>query len=75
MKNNFYDIYPINKSKKIPFIGRYLEDKYFNGNPWIICTIAFFHYLLKIKKLKYHKEEYFNFITFLLEKKMDLPEH
>lgn len=74
MKNHFYEIYEINKNKKIPFFGRYLNDKYFNGNPWIICTISFFHYLLKVEKLTYHKEEFFNFVKFLLEKKMDLPE-
>lgn len=74
MKNSFTEIYPLNKKINIPFLGRYFEDKYFGGNPWIISTISLFHYLLKTDKLKYHKEEYYNFIKFLLEKKMDLPE-
>lgn len=75
MVKQFTDIYPINKSLKIPFLGRYFDDKYFNGNPWIISTIAYFHYQFQLNNLSGVGNEFITFFHFLKDtKKMDLPE-
>ena len=67
----FNGIYPINTKMNIPFMGRYKEDKYFNGNPWIISTVSLYQYWnFKSKKLVGFE----NFISLLREKNMDLPE-
>jgi glucoamylase len=71
LTNEFDKIYPVNKIMNIPFMGRYKEDKYFTGNPWIITTIALYQYWNhKNKEL----EGFINFITLLRDKKMDLAE-
>ena len=71
MIEQFNEIYPINKKLNIPFMGRYKDDKYFNGNPWLITTIALYQYWnIKNEKL----EGFENFIKFLRERNMDLPE-
>lgn len=75
MIEKFNDLYPINKQLNIPFLGRYVNDKYFNGNPWIISTIALFNYLYTMDKLDNYKEEFKNFLEFLkLDKQMILSE-
>lgn len=75
MKNYFNNLYPINNQLQIPFIGRYFDDSYFGGNPWIISTIAYFHFKLHINNLHLIKEEYKRFMNLLINtKKMDLPE-
>src|SRR5581483_11292120 len=44
----FKDLYPINRRPEIPgvAIGRYPEDVYYGGNPWVIATngMAQLHY-------------------------------
>ena len=40
----FNNTFNINKKTGIPFLGRYFNDKYFDGNPWLISTIALFNY-------------------------------
>ena len=67
----FNGIYPLNKQTKIPFLGRYKEDKYFNGNPWIITTLALYHYW---NKIEHPLEGLLEFISFLKNKNMDLHE-
>lgn len=51
----FRGLYPINKRPGIPGlgIGRYPEDRWFGGNPWMICTLAFAeYYYLAIKRYR-----------------------
>lgn len=48
MKNHFENIYPINKNLDFTLFGRYKDDRYYDGNPWIITTTAFYQTLLKI---------------------------
>lgn len=75
MVKEFTEIYPVNNILKIPFLGRYYEDKYFDGNPWIISTIAYFHYQQQINNLSSVVKEFKTFFHFLKDiKKMDLPE-
>lgn len=67
----FNEIYPLNQKTGIPFLGRYKEDKYFNGNPWIITTIALYHYW---NKTSCPLTGFLEFLHFIKEKKMDLHE-
>ena len=70
----FNTIYPINKKLNIPFLGRYLNDNYFSGNPWLITTIALFNYLYVLNKIEEYEEEFENFIKFIKSKHLILPE-
>lgn len=75
MIDSFTHLYEINSKLNIPFLGRYYDDKYFQGNPWIICTLGLFHYFIKTEQLENYKKQYMNFVIFLSNnKKMDLPE-
>jgi GH15 family glucan-1,4-alpha-glucosidase len=65
----FTDIYPINKKLNIPFLGRYFNDKYFDGNPWIISTIALYQYSFVCPNFYYNKNEFKNFLKFLYDDK------
>lgn len=71
MVEDFNEIYPINKNTGVPFLGRYKNDKYFDGNPWIITTVALYQYWNHTKQKMVGFEK---FISILREKKMDLPE-
>ena len=71
MTEEFKKIYPISHKLDIPLLGRYLDDKYFDGNPWIITTIALYQYWNKSHQ---PLEGITQFLTLLKEKKMDLPE-
>jgi len=71
MVKEFKKIYPISNKLEIPLLGRYLEDKYFDGNPWIITTIALYQYW---NKIRHPLEGFTQFMNVLKEKKMDLPE-
>ena len=42
----YKNYYSINKNNKFIFIGRYKNDKYYNGNPWIITTTALIQLLV-----------------------------
>lgn len=63
--------YPISKTLEFNLIGRYKNDKYFDGNPWFITTIAYYSY-----KLVYNKENNNDVIKFKewVVKKKDLSE-
>ena len=75
MVNMFNHLYQVNNKLNIPFLGRYYNDTYFQGNPWIICTIALFHYYVKTEQLEHHKEWYRNLVEFLSRNKnFDLSE-
>jgi glucoamylase len=41
LQDGFHSLYRINQ-QKLPaeLFGRYPEDKYYDGNPWILCTLA-----------------------------------
>jgi glucoamylase len=65
------EIYPLNNKTGIPFLGRYKEDKYFNGNPWIITTIALYHYWNKTNR---PLNGFIEFLQFIKDKNMDLHE-
>lgn len=52
----FREIYPINKNNKFQWLGRYPEDSYYGGNPWVITTLAFNNYLFINNKIS--KEEF-----------------
>ncbi|KAL7747175.1 hypothetical protein RI367_007535 [Sorochytrium milnesiophthora] len=45
LKTRFAELYPINSQDNggntAPGIGRYPEDRYYGGNPWFLCTLAF----------------------------------
>ncbi|KAL7746212.1 hypothetical protein RI367_008417 [Sorochytrium milnesiophthora] len=45
LKTRFAKLYPINSQDNsgntAPGIGRYPEDRYYGGNPWFLCTLAF----------------------------------
>lgn len=44
--NYFKNAYQLNKGNKFVFLGRYKNDKYYDGNPWIITTTAFIQLLI-----------------------------
>ncbi|SFB85486.1 glycoside hydrolase family 15 protein [Tropicimonas isoalkanivorans] len=37
----FADLYPINRGRSVPAIGRWKDDVYFDGNPWYPTTLGF----------------------------------
>lgn len=61
--------YPINNvfQGKIILLGRYQNDKYYNGNPWIICSLAYYQLLVKYQELKIDFMDYdiHNFTQYL----------
>ena len=65
----FDNEYTINKKLNINFLGRYSNDKYFNGNPWIISTLSLYHYYFVINKINDLNKTFRNFIKFLKERK------
>lgn len=71
----FKKLYPINSKTKIDWYGRYPEDIYYGGNPWIICTLAklTFQYKYKLKNKIYIVDQ-FNHIWDYIEKLTDSPE-
>lgn len=73
--DKFKKIYEINEKTKIDWFGRYSEDSYFEGNPWIICTVAklTFEYKYKLKNKLYVINQ-FNLIEKYLENLNDYPE-
>lgn len=75
LENEFKKIYPINKISGIDWYGRYLEDEYYNGNPWLICTMAklTFQYKYNLKDKIYIVDQ-FNLIWKFMENLKDQPE-
>jgi glucoamylase len=64
MVTGFREEYPVNKTYKIDLIGRYKNDHYYGGNPWVLSTSALSTFLLtvditKLDKTKLNKE-FFN---------------
>ena len=49
--NIFKDEYYINKNIPYPLVGRYINDLYYNGNPWVLTSIALCRMLNKINKI------------------------
>ncbi|WP_370576910.1 glycoside hydrolase family 15 protein [Paracoccus sp. PAR01] len=41
LERDFARLYPINHGRDVPAIGRWVEDAYFNGNPWYPTTLGF----------------------------------
>lgn len=41
LERSFADLYPINRGRGHPAIGRWAEDSYFGGNPWYPLTLGF----------------------------------
>ncbi|QEW24016.1 oligosaccharide amylase (plasmid) [Paracoccaceae bacterium] len=41
LERTFADIYPINRGRDVPAIGRWADDVYFGGNPWYPNTLGF----------------------------------
>jgi glucoamylase len=41
LESIFADLYPINRGHKVPAIGRWAGDVYFDGNPWYPTTLGF----------------------------------
>lgn len=63
LEDVFKQIYPINKNKSVPVIGRYSEDVYdgfgfSGGNPWFISTHAHAEFYCKIAKFSQSKQAY-----------------
>lgn len=50
MVMDFRDIYPINHDNKFYWMGRYKEDVYYGGNPWVLITVGFFEYILRLRQ-------------------------
>ena len=75
LKKEFKKIYQINIDSKIDWYGRYPEDVYYGGNPWVICTMAklTFEYKYQLKNKLYIIDQ-FNNIWKHLEKLEDQPE-
>ena len=63
MINYYQREYSINQRSDIIWLGRYLNDRYYEGNPWIICTTALYQLVLKYKELK-NEELVIDFIPF-----------
>jgi glucoamylase len=44
----FARLYPINRDREVPAIGRWADDVFFGGNPWLPVTLGFaeYHYRL-----------------------------
>lgn len=62
-------------------LGRYKEDQYFRGNPWIICTASLYQLIVKFKELKINLDATnFNYDISLFQKyintfpNLELPE-
>jgi len=53
--NNFKKEYEINNKLKYPLIGRYIGDKFYDGNPWVLTTVAVCNMLNKIDKIETFK--------------------
>jgi glucoamylase len=45
LKTTFKSLYPINATSQSPLVGRYPEDYYYGGHPWILTTMAMASYL------------------------------
>lgn len=75
LKNNFNKIYQINSISKVDWYGRYPEDIYYGGNPWVICTVAklTFQYKHKLASRLYILDQ-FNHLWNHLESLGDQPE-
>ncbi|XDA97397.1 glycoside hydrolase family 15 protein [Sulfitobacter sp. LCG007] len=41
LERTFAALYPINRGRTVPAIGRWREDLYFDGNPWVPNTLGF----------------------------------
>ena len=67
MINYFYMEYDINKdtyeNKKFIYLGRYKDDVYFGGNPWIITTTALISLLIHYKNTDYEQYLHDNMIN------------
>ena len=65
MRDYFRNTYKINNNSDILLLGRYKNDKYFGGNPWIICSAAYYQLLIKLKELNINVlDEKINAISF-----------
>lgn len=51
LEATFADLYPFNRGRDVPAIGRWAGDAYFGGNPWYPVTLGFaeLHYLIAEK--------------------------
>ena len=56
MVMDFVDIYPINNNNNFFWMGRYKEDVYYGGNPWVLITVAFFEYIIRLRQLLISQE-------------------
>ncbi|SMO65907.1 glycoside hydrolase family 15 protein [Paracoccus laeviglucosivorans] len=41
LEARFAALYPINRERPVPAVGRWAEDEYFGGNPWFPTTLGF----------------------------------
>ena len=75
LKEKFNSIYPINNISMMDWYGRYPEDVYYGGNPWIICTAAklTFQYKYNLKNKIYILDQ-FNHMMKHLDIVGDQPE-
>ncbi len=68
LERSFASIYQINQrtAHLAPAIGRYPEDRYYNGNPWFLTTLAYAEYFYRLgdrikgdeymQRVKYHAD-------------------
>lgn len=70
IKLYFKNRYPINQDLNFTLFGRYKNDKYYDGNPWIITTAAFYQTLLKFYDYSNNNPQLFdNNLNFNIEEK------
>ncbi|HWL58520.1 MAG TPA: glycoside hydrolase family 15 protein [Paracoccus sp. (in: a-proteobacteria)] len=53
LEQEFARVYPMNRDRDVPAIGRWVGDNYFDGNPWYPTTLGFaeLHYRIAAESL------------------------
>jgi glucoamylase len=76
----FASLYPINGGREVPAIGRWAQDRFFDGNPWFPVTLGFAEYHYRLAALtgdataRARGEAYMSLIREVAPDTDDLPE-
>lgn len=76
----FGDLYPINRGRTVPAVGRWAEDVFFEGNPWFPVTLGFAEYHYRLAALTGDRaafergERYMTLVREVAPEGDDLPE-
>lgn len=62
LEESFFKLYPINQ-RGLPgnLFGRYPEDQFFGGNPWILCSLSVAEYYYKKSMLQHNSKRLADF--------------